>query len=58
MTQRFIEAAMVRRLGMSEGGLERLEAANTAATDWRATCHKCGEQLRGSMEQLMEHYCG
>ncbi len=57
MTQRFIEASLERRTGMSNGGQERLDAANATATNWRATCCHCGLHLEGTIAQLQEHDC-
>lgn len=31
--------------------------ATDEATDWRATCKKCGAVLKGSLAQLRAHKC-
>lgn len=42
---------------IAEENRKALEKANAEATDWRATCKKCGRQLKGTLADLQAHSC-
>ena len=54
---RYVDARLNRHNGMGEDVQERLTMANEAATDWRGTCRKCGETLKGSLADMRGHKC-
>lgn len=41
----------------AEENRKALDKANAEASDWRATCKKCGKQLKGTLDQLRAHSC-
>lgn len=57
MNQREIEAALNRRLGMSNEASKRLQEFNEAQHDWRGRCRKCGQELKGTLRELKGHTC-
>jgi hypothetical protein len=56
--QRYREAALRRRYGMSPQRAAELRSFNEAQSDWTARCRVCGEVLQGTPAQLREHRHG
>lgn len=55
--KRAVEAALHRRYGMSQEQREVMAQVNALATDWYATCPKCGTILEGRLTTIREHKC-
>ena len=52
LSQKAIERAMGRRLGMSMAGRARLTAFNAEQDDWHGVCRHCGTSLTGTIKEL------
>lgn len=53
-----IEARLTRKKGGTEAGKDALKKANSAFADWYGICRRCGEELSGTVKQIMGHRCG
>lgn len=51
-----IELALMNRAA-PPAAFEAMIKANEAASDWTATCQKCGEILKGTLEKIRGHNC-
>lgn len=56
--QAAIEAALQRRVGMTEEASVKLNTFLASQADWWAKCPKCAATLKGTPAQLKEHVCG
>lgn len=55
-TQHAIAAALSARVETGNPG--GLTWSLTQAKDWTGTCSRCGEKLKGTIQQIKEHSCG
>lgn len=49
------KVALDRRAGMSPGARDRFEKANEEADNWKGTCSKCRQEIRGTLAQMRAH---
>ena len=55
--QKYREAALARRYGMSAEAKERLDEANAIA-QWYGKCRVCGAELKGTPAEIAKHKHG
>lgn len=52
---RALNATLKRRKGMDPEKRKEVRAQNTKMNDWWGVCRHCGQQLEGSLKELLEH---
>lgn len=57
LARRVIEAALRRRVGMTQEAAEKLRAHNASVTDWHGLCARCGYAYTGTLADMAKP-CG